>query len=322
MSAKKIIAIVGATGAQGGGLAQAILDDSHSPFAVRAVTRNPTSDAAQALAGRGAEVVRADLDDLESLKQAFAGCYGAFCITNFWEHFSAEREKAQVANLAKAAKDTGLYHVIWSTLEDTRDRLPTDDDRMPVLQGSYNVPHFDAKGEANQLFRDQGVPTTYLVTSFYWENFIYFGAGPQRGPDGVLALTMPMGNAKLPGIAVEDIGKAAYGIFKRGDTYIGRTVAIAGEQLTGEEMAAALSKALGQDIVYNDVPADVYRGFGFDGADEMGNMYQYKRDFNESYCTARDLDQARSLNPDLQTFEEWLDKNKERIPLGPVGAEA
>ena len=87
-------------------------------------------------------------------------------------------------------------------------------------------------------------------------------------------------------------------------------------------MAAAFSKALGQTVVYNDVPADIYRGFGFDGADEMGNMYQYKRDFNESYCAARDLDQARSLNSDLQTFDEWLDKNKERIPLDPVVAEA
>jgi len=322
MSTKKTIAVVGATGAQGGGLARAILNDPDGPFAVRALTRNPASDAAQALARHGADVVQADLDDVESLKQAFAGCYGAFCITNFWEHFSAEKEKAQAANLAEAAKDAGLQHVIWSTLEDTRDRLPIDDDRMPVLQDAYNVPHFDAKGEADQYFSDQGVPTTFLVTSFYWENFIYFAAGPQRGPDGVLALTMPMGRAKLPGIAVEDIGKAAYGLFKRGDTYIGKTVGIAGEHLTGEAMAAAMSKALGQEVRYNDVPADVYRSFGFDGADEMGNMYQYKRDFNESYCAARDVKQARALNPDLQTFEAWLAKNKARIPLEPGGAEA
>jgi uncharacterized protein YbjT (DUF2867 family) len=287
---------------------------------IRDRTRDPDSEAAQALARRGAEVVQADLDDVASLKRAFAGCYGAFCVTNFWEHFSAEKEKAQAANLAEAARDAGLQHVIWSTFEDTRDLLPIDDDRMPVLQGAYNVPHFDAKGEANQYFQDQGVPTTFLVTSFYWENFIFFGSGPQRGPDGVLALTMPMGSAKLPGVAAEDIGKAVYGIFKGGDTYVGKTIGVAGEHLTGEEMAAAMSRAFGQEVRYNDVPADMYRSFGFPGADEMGNMFQYKRDFNESYLAARDLDSIRGLNPDLQTFEEWLAQNKDRIPLEPAAA--
>ena len=315
MSTKKLIAVVGATGAQGGGLARAILDDPNSLFALRAITRKPDSEAAQALAARGAEVVQADLDSVESLTQAFAGCYGAYCITNFWEHFSAEKEKAQASNLAQAARQAGVKHVIWSTFEDTRDLLPIDDDRMPVLQGAYNVPHFDAKAEANQYFLDQDVPTTFLDTSFYWENFIYFGAGPQRGPDGVLGLTMPLGTAKLPGIAAEDIGKAAYGIFKRGDAYIGKTVGIAGEQLTGEEMAAAFTRALGQQVRYNDVPADMFRSFGFAGADEMGNMYQYKRDFNESYCDIRDVKLTRELNPDLQTFDQWLANNGDRIPL-------
>jgi uncharacterized protein YbjT (DUF2867 family) len=320
MNSDKVIAIVGATGAQGGGLARAILSDPDSSFSVRAITRNPSSDPARALADQGAEIVQADLDDQSSLENALAGAYGVFAVTNFWEHFSAEKEKAQAANLAKASKNAGVQHVIWSTLDDTRDRLPVGDDRMPVLQDSYNVPHFDAKGEADQYFRDEGVPTTFLVTSFYWENFIYFGLGPQRGPDGVLALTMPMGDARLPGIAVDDIGKTAYAIFKRGDEYIGESVAIAGEQLTGEEMAASMGKALGEKVIYNAVPADVYRSFGFDGADELGNMFQYKRDFNDSYCGVRDMELARSLNPEMQTFEQWLEDNGERIPVEAVEA--
>ena len=318
MSNKKIIAVIGATGAQGGGLARAILADPNGGFAARAITRKP--DSAAALAERGAEVVQADLDDPASLRRAFAGCYGAFCLTNFWEHFSAEREKTQAAALAQAAREAGLQHVIWSTLEDTRDLLPLDDGRMPVLQGAYNVPHFDAKAEADGYFGEQGVPTTFLRTAFYWENFIYFGAGPQRGPDGVLALTMPMGSAKLPGIAVEDIGKIAYGIFKAGNRYVGQTVSVAGEHLSGLEMAARLSKALGQEVRYQDVPPDMYRGFGFPGADEMGNMYQFKRDFNSAYVGARDLGQARALNPELQTFAAWLSRNAARIPLEPVVA--
>ena len=315
MTSKKLIAVVGATGAQGGGLVNAILAHRDGPFAVRAITRNPSSDKSKALAKRGAEVVQADLDNVDSLSAAFAGCHGVFALTNFWEHFSGEKEKNQARNIAAATKAAGVKHVIWSTLEDTRAKLPITDTRMPVLQEHYNVPHFDAKGEADQYFRDAGVPTTFLVTCFYWDNFIHFGAGPQRGEDGVLGLTMPMGNAKLPAIAVADIGKAAYGIFEAGDKYVGKTIGIMGGALTGAEMAASLSKALGEEVRYNDVPADVFRSFPFPGADEMGNMYQYKRDFNESYVAARSIALAKELNPELQSFEAWLKDNAASIPV-------
>ncbi len=315
MADKKIIAIVGATGAQGGGLARAILNDKKSPFAVRALTRNVDSAAAEALAARGAEVVAADVDDVESLKRAFAGAYGAYCVTFFWEHFSPDKEKAQARNMAKAAKAAGLKHVVWSTFEDSRDWIPLSDDRMPTLQGKYKVAHFDAKAEANAFFTELGVPTTFLYTSFYWDNLISFGMGPKKGPDGVLAFTIPMGDKKLPGMAAEDIGKCAYGIFKRGGEFIGKTVGIAGEHLTGSQMAASLAKAFGQPVVYNMVEPDVYRSFGFPGADDIGNMFQFKRDFEADYTGARDLKLSRALNPALQTFDQWLVDNKARISL-------
>jgi len=217
--------------------------------------------------------------------------------------------------MAEAAKQAGLAHLIWSTFEDTRKWVPLTDNRMPTLMGKYKVPHFDAKAEANAVFIELGVPTTFLLTSFYWENFINFGMGPKKGPDGKLAITMPMGDKKLPGIASEDIGKCAYGIFKKGDQYIGKTIGISGDQLTGTQMAAALSSALGKEVHYNDVPPDVFRGFGFPGADDMGNMFQFKRDFEEVYSGARNPDVSRALNPSLQTFETWLAINKDRIPL-------
>jgi uncharacterized protein YbjT (DUF2867 family) len=315
MPEKKIIAVVGATGAQGGGTVRAIQADKSGSFAARAITRNPNAEKAQALRAAGVEVVAGDIDKPETLNKAFAGAYGAFCVTNFWEHFSAEREVTQARNMAKAAKDAGLQHVIWSTLEDTRKWVPLEDNRMPTLQGKYKVPHFDGKGEADHFFRDLGVPTTFLLTAFYWENLIYFGAGPQRGPDGTLAITFPMDEKKLPAIAVEDIGKAAYGIFKRGREFINKTVGIAGEHLSGGEMAGALTRALGQEVRYNNVPPEVYRSFGFPAADDLGNMFQFKRDFNEYFRGARDLGFTRSLNPELQTFEQWLAKHKDQIPL-------
>jgi uncharacterized protein YbjT (DUF2867 family) len=315
MPDRKIIAVIGATGAQGGGLVRAIQADQSGSFAARAITRHPNSEKAQALKASGVEVVIADADDAASLERAFAGAYGAFCLTNFWEHFSPERELAQARNQAQAAKQAGLQHVIWSTLEDTRKWIPLEDTRMPTLMGKYKVPHFDAKGEADGIFKELGVPTTWLLTSYYWDNLIYFGAGPQRGLDGVLAVTFPMDDKKLPGIAVEDIGKCALGVFKRGKEFINKTVGIAGEHLTGQQIATALTEALGQEVRYNNVSPEVYRSFGFPAADDLGNMFQFKRDFNDYFCGARNLAFSRSLNPELQTFREWLAVHKDQIPL-------
>jgi uncharacterized protein YbjT (DUF2867 family) len=310
----KTIAVVGATGAQGGGLVRAILDDPSGGFAARAISRDDAGEKAKALKALGAEVVKASVDDPASLRRAFDGAYGAFCVTFFWDHFSPEKEVAQARAMAQAAKDAGVKHVVWSTLEDTRERVPLSDSRMPTLMGKYKVPHFDAKGEADAVFRELGVPTTCLRTSFYWDNLIYFGSGPKPGPDGKLVLTMPMADKKLPSIAAEDIGRCAYGVFKRPDL-IGKTVGIAGEHLTGAQMAAALSKALGQSVAYNAISHDAYRKLGFPGAEDLGNMFQYKCDFETEYCAQRDLAFSRSLNPELQTFAQWLEKNARRIPL-------
>jgi uncharacterized protein YbjT (DUF2867 family) len=316
MPDRKIIAVVGATGAQGGGLARAILADATGGFAARALTRKPDSDNAKKLAAQGAEVVACDIEDVDAVTKAFAGAHAAYCVTNYWEHFSPEKELAQARAMAAGAKAAGVRHVIWSTLEDTRKWVPLSDDRMPTLMNRYKVPHFDSKGSADHVFTDAGVPTTFLLTSFYWDNFIFFGLGPKKGPDGRLRLTLPMADKKLPGIAVEDIGRCAYGIFKRGAEYVDKTVGIAGEHLTGLQMAASLGKALGQEVVYDAVPHEVFRRFGFPGAEDLGNMFQFKCDFEAYYCGARSLAVSRSLNPALQTFDAWLVQNAGRIPLG------
>ncbi len=312
---EKIITVFGATGAQGGGLAHAILKDKNSEFAVRAVTRNTDSDKAKELVKMGAEVVPANIDDKQAVMQAMEGAYGAYCVTFFWAHFSPEKEYAEAKNLAEAAKETGLKHVIWSTLEDTRKWVPLDDNRMPTLRDKYKVPHFDAKGEADQLFIDLGVPVTFFRASFYWDNFIYFGSGPKKGPDGKLYLTLPLDNKKMAGIAAEDIGKCAYGIFKKGKELLGKTIGAAGEQLTGQEMAEALSKALGQEVQYNNITPEAFRGFGFPGADDLGNMFQFYRDFDEVCNKVRDVSFSKELNPELKSFEMWLSENAQRIPL-------
>lgn len=310
MSEKKIISVVGATGAQGGGLANAILADPDGPFAVRAITRRASSDKARALASRGAEVVEADLNDEPSLRQAFAGTYGAYVVTNFWEGMSPQKELAQAGNAARAAKDAGLRHVVWSTLEDTRAHIPVTDPRVPTLEGKYTVPHFDAKAEADELFLDLGVPTTLLRTTFYWEAFLQLF--PLRRDDtSRLVVTLPMGDSPLAGIAVEDIGRIALTIFARGAELIGATVSIAGEHLTGEQLAAAFTEALGEPVAYRPPTNDEFRALGFPGADEVANMFYFYTHFADTFTGARDLDVVRKLHPGLQTFRDWLTDHKD-----------
>ncbi|MEV7617461.1 NmrA/HSCARG family protein [Streptomyces sp. NPDC089799] len=314
MTAKKIITVFGATGRQGGGMARAVLADPDSGFTVRAVTRHPDSAPARELARLGAEVVRADLDDEASLGPAFEHAYGAFLVTNFWEHMSAEREKTQADTLSKAAAHAGIQHAIWSTLEDTRECIPLDDDRMPTLQGSYKVPHFDAKAEADRYFTEEGVPTTFLRTTFYWENLL--GAfAPQRADDGVVELVFPMGDKRLAGMAADDIGRTALEIFKRDTDLIAATVSIAGEFLSLPEMAAALTESLGETVRYRPLTPDAFRELGFPGADEAGNMFQYYADCEDRFTHARDLDAVRALNPALQDFRTWLAAHTDELRL-------
>ena len=310
-----IIAVTGATGAQGGGLIRAILAHPQGGFSARAVTRKPDGQAAKALSAQGVEVVQADLDDEPSLAAAFSGAYGVFCVTNFWEHFSPAKELAQAANLARAAKAAGVSHAVWSTLEDVREWVPLSDDRMPTLMDHYKVLHFDAKGESNHFFTDAGVPTTFLKASFYWDNFIYFGMGPRSAEDGTLAITFPLADAKLAGIAAADIGACAYGIFADGRELIGKTVGIAGGHLTGNEMAASLSKALGKKVRYNAVSPAAYRGFGFPGPADLGNMFQFNAEFPDEFLRTRGIEATRRLNPALQTFDSWLEANASKIPV-------
>ncbi|GAB3004912.1 NmrA/HSCARG family protein [Streptomyces pseudoechinosporeus] len=313
MSEQKVIAVAGATGAQGGGAARAILADPESGFTVRALTRNPDSPAARELAALGAEVVQADFYDEPSVHKAFEGAYGAFLVTNFWAHGSAEKEIEEINVLVRAAKAAGLKHVVWSTLEDTRELLPLDDSRMPVLQDKYNVPHFDVKGEANELFRQAGVPTTFLNATFYFQGFLSYFV-PKRGEDGVLTLTLPMEDGKLlAGVDVTDIGRTAFAILKGGAPFIGQTVSLAGDHLTGAQYAEKLGATLGEPVRFQSVPYDVFRTLDIPAADELGNMFQYYGDFDQEFTGSRDLNRLREINPALRSFDAWLAENASTI---------
>ncbi|HEV7688702.1 MAG TPA: NmrA/HSCARG family protein [Acidimicrobiia bacterium] len=323
MTEKKIIAVVGATGAQGGGLVRAILADPAGSFTARALTRTADSARARELAAQGVEVIEADLDDEASLRKAFDGAHGAFVVTNFWAQRTPEEEKArtraemelaQAAAAARAAKETGLRHVVWSTLEDTRPHFARLGIDVPTVFDDYKVPHFDAKGEANAFFTDLGVPTTFLQTTFYYEAFL-IGQGPHRDENGELVLTNPMAGNKMALVAGDDIGRTALGIFRRGGELIGQTVSIAGTIATGEELAEKFTVALGEKVVYRPLSHDEIRASGQPGALEVANMYQFYSDASDYFTGVRNPDLVRELNPALQSLDDWLNEHKSEIPL-------
>ncbi|WP_375758807.1 NmrA/HSCARG family protein [Corallococcus exercitus] len=310
---KKIIAVVGATGEEGGGLARAILADPRGGFTVRALTRKPGSELARKLAKLGAEVVAADVNDARSLRAAFTGAHGAFCVTSSWEQSAPERELTQARAMAHAAKEAGVAHVLWSTQEDTRRFMPPGDARMPTLKGRYKVPQFDVKGESDAAFTDAGVPVTFVRTSLPWETLLLFGMGSKRNADGTLDFVLPTEDQKLPGLAAEDLGGCLHGIFQRGPQGVGRTVGLASEHLTGAEIARTLKHVLGQEVVYHSMSPEVYRTFNFPGAAELANMFHFMRDFATEYCAVRDPVLTRELNPRAQTLAQWLERNKARF---------
>jgi uncharacterized protein YbjT (DUF2867 family) len=321
MTEKRIIAVVGATGTQGGGLARAILADPGGPFTVRALTRDVDSPRARALAEQGAEVVRADLDDEASVQRAFAGAYGAFVVTNFWASLTPEQEAArsrsqmetdQAYTAARAAKDNGLKHVVWSTLDDSRPHFSHLGRQVPVLEDGYAVPHFDAKAQANTAFTSLAVPTTFLLTTMFYESFLQ-GQGPIRDADGNLVLAMPMSTNQIALVRGEDIGRGALGVLKRGAEFVGRTVGVAGEHLTGEELAGEFTKLFGEQVAYKPMSYDDMRSAGFPIAAEVGNMYEFYSEASAYFTGIRPLDLLRDLNPGVQSLDRWLAEHRDAL---------
>jgi uncharacterized protein YbjT (DUF2867 family) len=317
MRTQPVLAVLGATGAQGGGLVRAALEDPAQTFRVRAITRHPDSPAALALGAMGASIVAGDVDQGETLRAALAGADALFAVTDFWSHRSPEREILQAANIADAACRAGISHVVWSTLEDTRLLIPPDSVRFPTIGHRWKVPHFDAKGEADALFAR--LPTTYLYTSFFWDNLIHFGMTPKRGSDGRLGFLLPMGTRSLPGIAAEDIGPCALALFKLGGAVVGQRVGIAGEHLSGPQMAMALSGALREQVHHVDMTQEAYAALPLPGAPDLANMFAYKHDFNGLFCALRSVAETRRLHPALHDFKAWLTRHAARIPIAAAG---
>lgn len=298
---RPLITVFGATGGAGAGLVHALLAGGARDFRVRAATRRPGSAVAQRLSALGAEVCAVDLDEPVTVDRALAGAYGAFCHAPYREHGSAARLLAQADTMARAAQRAGLQHVVWSTLEDTRRFVDPDGTVMPVLQAQYNVPHFDARGHADQLFVGRGLPVTRLLGSLPWE-VLFDGGLLRREACGGLALWLPSAAGALPGIAAADLGACAAALFRQPQAAIGRRIGVASRHLDGAAMAATLAMTLGEPVRHHDAAAP-----GVDA--EMLNLLHFLTHHGEELRARRDPEVARSLHPGLQDFATWATRH-------------
>lgn len=304
----RLYVVFGVTGAQGGAVAASLLNKGATR--VRGLTRNPAGDKAKALDKR-IEVVKCDLDNEEEIKAALEGAYGVFLVTNFWEHFDANKEVDQVKRVATIAKQSGVKHLVFSTLEDTSSI------DAPVVKDGFKTPHFDGKALASKYLKENAgeLGVTDFYTSFYYENFIYFGMAPKLNgaEDGVYRFGMPMGSKPLPMMAIEDCGKAGAAALMD-DSTIGKSVGIASCQMTGEEIAKTFAEVTGKKVEFVPMTRDQYAGLGFPGCEDLANMFKFKHDTNETFCALRDLKKSQKLaGTELKSFKSWLEDNIDAI---------
>jgi len=297
---KKVIAVIGSTGKQGGALTKSILSDRDGEFAVRALTRNP--EKASKLKDAGAEVVAFDIDNPETHGPAFQGAYGLFVVTNFWEHFDPNKEADQAKAIADSAKEAGISHIIWSTLEATTEFFDSMAEDRPPKIGEWYVPHFDGKALADKFFPAD--KTTFLYTSFYLDNLLSM---TQNG-----TLCTNMGSALLPVVGTEDIGKIAHNIFKAGDKFKGEKVYAVGDIVTCTDMMKIVSEVTGVSFSYVPVNRTEYAALGFPGAADLANMYDFYVRCPE-YVENRDVARVKEISPTTMNVREWAELHKEEL---------
>ena len=279
ISERKIIAVAGATGNQGGAVARKLLDSGN--WKVRALTRDPNQPAARELAARGAEIVRADLDDHHSVVLALDGAYGAFSVQNFWK-VGYDREVYQGKTFADAADSAGVKHFIYSSVGGA--------DR------NTGLPHFDSKWEIENHLRMLDLRYTILRPVFWMDNF---DAPAYR--DSILDGTLAVGlrpTTKLQMVAVEDIGAFAALAFDHPQDFVSVALELAGDELTMPEAADVLSRVIGRPVQFVELSLEHITRAN----EEWGKMLGW---FNERGYRA-DIPALRAMHPDLLTFDQWL----------------
>ena len=290
---RKLIAVIGATGQQGGSVVRAL--QAGGQFKVRALTRNPGKhhDLAE-------QVVEADLDRPQTLKPAFEGAHGVFLVTNFWEEGTDELEQASAA--VRAAKDAGVKHLIWSTLPDVE----------AISGGKLHVPHFTGKAKVDRIVKEAGFAHhTFVIAPFFYQNLVGLLA-PQKQDDGTLGWALPIDPA-VRGIHMGDItqiGSIVAGAFVQPETAgNGQYLPLVGDFMSFNEIVDTLNRQ-GHKISFKQVPQEVYASF-FPGAAEIAATFAYFQ--AHTYLGSHSLDQIALANKIAGTqpskFATWARAN-------------
>jgi uncharacterized protein YbjT (DUF2867 family) len=290
------ILVTGATGLQGGSVARHLLEQGR--FRVRAFTRNPAGQKADALRRSGAEVVAGTMADPDSLRAAMTGCYGVFGVTNYWEAFDKELDLGK--NLIDAVAASGIEHFVFSSLPHA----------YQMSGGELSVPHFDIKAKLAEYANKLGLPMTQVQVAFYYENFLNVSV-PRKQEDGTYTFGFPQGDTNLSGGVVSDTGGVVAQVFADRERFLGRTIGIVGEDMPPAHYAQILSKVLHKPVVYRHVPRHIFASLGFPGAEDLANMF----DFNRRYILSRqgDMDESKRLYPGMQRFEAWAAANRRAL---------
>ena len=270
MSTSRFVLVTGATGQQGGAVVQALLARGHR---VRGLTRNTGSASAQRLADQGVEVVAGDFTDQDSLVRAATGVDAIYAMSTPFEK-GMDAETAQGLAITDAAKQTGVGHLVYSSVSDA--------DR------NTGIPHFDSKYAVEEAIGASGVPFTISAPVFFMDNFLqpWMGLDPAAG---TLSMAMP-GTRALQQIAVADIGAFATALIERREAVFGQRFNIAGDELTGDETAAVFSKITGRPIRYQGFSPDAMRAHSedmaimfewFDSTGYSADIARLRRDFPE-----------------------------------------
>jgi uncharacterized protein YbjT (DUF2867 family) len=278
---RRPIAVVGATGLQGGATARALLGAN---VPVRALIRRPDSDAARALAELGADLVAADLDDPDSLRAAFTGVDGVFAMTTPGPDRRTDREVTHGHAIADATAAAGVPHVVYSS--------------VGGAERHTGVPHFDSKGEVEDYLVAQGLSATFVRPVFFMDNFALFAPPTVEGGTLTVRLPLPSG-IPLQMITVEDIGAVAAAAVLDPERVAGGSIEIAGDELTGEQIAEAYRHRYDVPARYEPLPIDV-----LDGDVDQRAMFEW---FSQPPAFQADFAGTRALAPRTKTFEQWLE---------------
>ncbi|KAF8336248.1 uncharacterized protein EI90DRAFT_3152483 [Cantharellus anzutake] len=301
-SDKKIIAVIGSTGVQGGSVVRSLLADG--TFAIRALTRNVNGDAATKLKAAGVEVVSADLEDVESLKKAFRGAYGVFGVTadatlflgvEKYNHAGARDHETQHGkNIVDASEAEGIKHLVWSTLENTS-------------PSGVHVYHFVSKANVDKYIQTKEVPTTFLFTSPYFSNITKFGWLKKDGDTINVKAPLPY-DVPIPFYDPTETGEWVKNILKNPDEWIGKRVDAYGSTNTAEEIAEVLKGKTTKNVVLNKVTSEQFHSKEFH--DALGDGLWLNNKFIVEGGLIRDAELSKRANPNAANFEQYVERDE------------